>query len=630
MLRSLLLFVFIFLVIDSFSQSCLYEGITFSTQSQIDSFPLNYPSCDSIIGNLAIIGGQGITNLDSLIQLNGIGSELRILYFESNLFTLSGLDSLRSVGGLLIQDCDSLNDLAALNNLKFIGASGDNPGYITIRNCGNLDTLIGFDSLQTLNGFELTANFNGYIYIENNQSLKSISGFNSLDDVFLLKVYNNPSLSTFSGFNNSSEILQLEISYNDSLLDVSGFNQLTFIASLELNENNYLNQISFPFVDSIYSLDIENCNRINLESGLDNLSFIGNRLKLRRLDSLVSIATFNNLIFCKDLSIIECQSLQVIDGFSNLTSIQEDLRLSTLASLHSLAGFSSLEVISNGLGIYKVDSLTDLDELSSLDHINNRISISSNAILENIDALSNVDLANGNGVSISIVNNTMLQNINGLSGIGGLLGSLIINGNAVLNNLDSLNGVENVWRRLEIQNNDSLTNIDGLSNVNGNSIEGPDVYITTNSILSSIEGIANMNISDNGYLRIHDNPNLSICSVESICDYLQLEDAHSIIYDNNSGCNSVEEVELACFTGISKNTLNNFFSIYPNPAINELYIEKFSNEIFNEIQIFDQLGRRVLTLDYASSIDLSRLAKGLYLLKIISDHSYFVERFYKM
>jgi hypothetical protein len=50
----------------------LSEGITLHTQAQIDSFSMNYPGCDTILGNVLISddGSDNITNLDSLIQLN--------------------------------------------------------------------------------------------------------------------------------------------------------------------------------------------------------------------------------------------------------------------------------------------------------------------------------------------------------------------------------------------------------------------------------------------------------------------------------------------------------------------------------------------------------------------------------
>ncbi|RLD23011.1 MAG: hypothetical protein DRI54_07895, partial [Bacteroidetes bacterium] len=45
------------------SQTCLPEGITFSTQAEIDNFQTNYPGCTEISG-VVTIKGNNITNLD--------------------------------------------------------------------------------------------------------------------------------------------------------------------------------------------------------------------------------------------------------------------------------------------------------------------------------------------------------------------------------------------------------------------------------------------------------------------------------------------------------------------------------------------------------------------------------------
>ena len=38
----------------AFSQGCLPEGITFTTQEQIDNFHVNYPGCTEILGHVII------------------------------------------------------------------------------------------------------------------------------------------------------------------------------------------------------------------------------------------------------------------------------------------------------------------------------------------------------------------------------------------------------------------------------------------------------------------------------------------------------------------------------------------------------------------------------------------------
>lgn len=57
------------------AQSCLPEGITFSTQAHIDSFQTLYPNCTEIEGDV-LIEGDDITNLDSLNVITSVGGNL--------------------------------------------------------------------------------------------------------------------------------------------------------------------------------------------------------------------------------------------------------------------------------------------------------------------------------------------------------------------------------------------------------------------------------------------------------------------------------------------------------------------------------------------------------------------------
>jgi len=61
--------------LHSLSQPCLQEGVTFSTQEQIDSFQANYPNCTEIEGGV-LIEGSDITNLDGLNVITSIGDYL--------------------------------------------------------------------------------------------------------------------------------------------------------------------------------------------------------------------------------------------------------------------------------------------------------------------------------------------------------------------------------------------------------------------------------------------------------------------------------------------------------------------------------------------------------------------------
>ena len=79
------------------SSSCLPEGITFTTQEQIDNFQTNYPGCNEIEGNVTI-NGIDISNLNGLNVVTSIGGSL-LIFGNDILINLSGLNSLNIIGG---------------------------------------------------------------------------------------------------------------------------------------------------------------------------------------------------------------------------------------------------------------------------------------------------------------------------------------------------------------------------------------------------------------------------------------------------------------------------------------------------------------------------------------------------
>ena len=70
------------------SQSCLPEGITFSTQEQIDNFQTDNPGCTEIEGDVTI-SGNDITNLNGLNVVTSIGGNLIVRHNEA-LTSLTG------------------------------------------------------------------------------------------------------------------------------------------------------------------------------------------------------------------------------------------------------------------------------------------------------------------------------------------------------------------------------------------------------------------------------------------------------------------------------------------------------------------------------------------------------------
>ena len=168
----LLLAVFLLLIHPSVSQSCLPDGITFTTQEQIDSFPINYPFCTEIEGSV-LICGMDINNIDSLNQLSTIDRDLSIsLGDNTQLVFLTGLDNLDTIRGTLrFWSNDSLKSIQGLNNLVYIGED---------LNIGPTAYGLPNYSLNDISGLSKLNHIEGYLLIDRNLVLKNIDGLSNL------------------------------------------------------------------------------------------------------------------------------------------------------------------------------------------------------------------------------------------------------------------------------------------------------------------------------------------------------------------------------------------------------------------------------------------------------------------
>lgn len=197
------------------SQSCLPNGITFSTQSEIDNFQINYPNCNEVEGYVSI-RGEDIVNLNGLGSLTTVGNYLSI-FDNPSLTTLSGLESLTTIyGGLSIEQNDLITNLSGLANLTSVGE------WVVIVSNG---------VLKDLNGLEGLISIGNTLEIRLNDSLTSLSGIDNIDysTISQLVLLNNSLLSEceiksicdyLSFTNNSSDYIQENATECNSELEI--------------------------------------------------------------------------------------------------------------------------------------------------------------------------------------------------------------------------------------------------------------------------------------------------------------------------------------------------------------------------------------------------------------------------
>jgi len=203
----------------NFSQTCLPEGINFSSQTQIDDFPSDYPGCTQILGNVTIrdIVSGNITNLNSLSELTSIGGYLWVSH-NADLSCFSGLDNLTSIGGFLyVRYNGALTSLSALANVTSVG--------------GDLLSVCDNAALTSLSGLDNVTYIGGDLVVWHNDALTSLSGLDNITSIGgNLGVYGNSALTSLSGLGKVTSIGgDLVVAFNASLPSLNGLDNVASI-----------------------------------------------------------------------------------------------------------------------------------------------------------------------------------------------------------------------------------------------------------------------------------------------------------------------------------------------------------------------------------------------------------------
>jgi len=293
------------------SQPCNQTNYLFTNQNQIDSFPINNPNCDEVLGNLRIDQEEDtlpVNNLTGLAQIRRINGDLSIR--NSNIKNFIGLDSLMYVGGdFAFSNNDSLSQTENVNSLSFIGRDlrvyGNkllgsfigfeginsvrrliiiqNENLINLRGLENIDTVYGHfnirynHALEDLDGLTNIKYVGGIFWIEKNDQLKDLEGIMNINKIGGNAMINyNPSLISLEGLESLSFIDGfLEISHNESIETVSGLENLSKVdGALWFNQNPQLNSLtSLTNLQEIYgTLWIKNNISLTSLSGLENIA----------------------------------------------------------------------------------------------------------------------------------------------------------------------------------------------------------------------------------------------------------------------------------------------------------------------------------------------------------------------
>lgn len=439
-LSLLILFILVNLTF-AFSQSCLPDGIKFTTQGAVDNFSANYPDCTVIEGDVTIektTYSTSITNLEGLSAITSIGGNLKIFSMVANypfLDSFSGLDNLTSVGGDFYLRHYNGSDFSGLNQLQTIG------GDFTLQYNYFLESLSDLENLTTIGG-DLMITGNSILtscgqpalctYLSNPAGVVSIynnaSGCDSPEEISTACGVELPCLPFGNYYFRTQQQMDYFAVYHPDCTEINGdisiaggnissLSALSGITSVSGNLNIGNGDFGNPLLTSLNGLDQLAFVGGNLDLGynftltdvsaLGQLNYIGGDLKVMVDTALASLTGFNNLdSIGGSMHVYGCYNMMNFSGFDNLTHIGGNLGISSNRSQKNFSGLESLSSINGNISIWYSDSL---NSLAGLDYIQpatiTGLSIRSNPVLSTCEVRSICDYLSVPGGTIEIQNN---------------------------------------------------------------------------------------------------------------------------------------------------------------------------------------------------------------------------------
>lgn len=472
------------------------------------------------IENVSSLGNE--SNLDSVsyIRLTSMPLLENIAAFDRNM----GLDSLKIINNSKLSDCqiEAICNVADLSKID-LGGNGEN--------CNSLSTVYSFCGNTLKNPV-------GDVVLNN-----------SLDLQILMQEY--PLADSIIG--------QLRIQDYDSLThaDLSYFSQIEYIQgglyviNTDLDSLDYFKDIE---LNRIELSGVPNIRHIPVWSAIDTMEY----LRLDRLESLTSISGFANLTQVNDQFILNrLGGLTSLDGLQNLETV-DNLQLMSLGVLDTdeLSGLYSC----HNLRVTSCNSLNSLEGLSNLDEIYSITLWDNSNLSEMIGPLSQDSI---NYVWINDCHS--LDTIHTFDNVKQIAQLFRIDRNdgiksISLPELERLGIDRNIG--LIISRNESLTQLNfpklqesGAFEISSNPLLGNqldfgsllfsnDFQISNNPLLNDISTFPN-DLVINDRIDIYDNPSLAICDRGFICNHL-FNGREADFYNNAIGCETEAQIETAC------------------------------------------------------------------------------------
>lgn len=220
--------------------------------------------------DIELDNGSNINDISDLISIESVGREVSI-YNCPNLTTISGLDSLKESGGLLINFCPNLSSLVPLSNLMFVDGNISIIGgsFTSLNGLNNLKKVtygiyIQDTQISSLEGLNELDSIDGILNISFNSKLEMLNGLNNLsvvgDNIF---IHDNTILTNLNGLNNLTSLGNgFYIEYNPNLINYCALD----MESLEITDYDVNNNLYNPSLNDLISGECVDCSSITIDN----------------------------------------------------------------------------------------------------------------------------------------------------------------------------------------------------------------------------------------------------------------------------------------------------------------------------------------------------------------------------
>jgi hypothetical protein len=336
---------------------CFPNGITFSSQFDIEIYQEINPNCTEIMGDV-LIEGNDIQNLQGISIITAIN------------------------GSLIIRNCPALTSTAGLLSLTTIGGSFQ---------------FINNDAKVNLFGFGGLTNIGADLIIQDNNMLTTLKG----GTVFAF---------TFPGLQNVTNISgDIFIDSNAALTDLDGLADVISIdGDIHISNNTVLANIEglSGISENVHAVKIVQNNALSTLMGLQNINAITGQLRIENNPLLTDFDGLDGINSIGDLFVWYNPALQSLEGLSNLEFDAGVLSIQGNNVLHDLNGLNHLTAVGSII-IYNNPGLEEITDLSDLTTIDGGIFFESNNALSSLQGINNID--HTQITDLTLTNNTQLS-----------------------------------------------------------------------------------------------------------------------------------------------------------------------------------------------------------------------------